>query len=507
MNIVDNIIHYFSPTTGLKRQAARLAAENLQRKHDIARRGRSNNWGFGTNSAREQEQDYLKAAEAAKQLCNNNGHASNAKSNYAISVVGTGGVNVEILPIVEGGRNSQNRIKRAQNSFNEWSESLDCDFDGDYMFGGLQYLIISAMFETGGVFVRKHINTDLDHPLQLQVLDLTMLDRTKNDGSKIHNGVQYNDNGQVQGYWLYVDKSGLNISGDEKSIYLERNKDVIFMRRKERPGTHLAMTWLAQSGSILEKYDTLMDAKITQEQVAACLALIVENAQQAFGTSSQGTPVLPDKLEPGIIEYVENGTKVHTVTPPSSTSNGNLTREIKQDMAVGVKMPYATFTGDFSQFNFTSGRLSQLVYESNVAFIQKQVLVPILNIIFKWWIAVEGLKNNQLLKEYKLSWIMPPRVVVDPEKEFDQLCKEVRAGFKAPSTAVTQWTGKQLEDVMIQWNIDKALWKDLPFDIDPSKFSVAGNQLNADDAASDNSQFKESNKDVKNSDNEKDESK
>lgn len=492
MNFIDKIVNYFSPQAGLKRAAARLAHQNVERKYDIARRGRSNNWaGSQVNNAREQSQNYLNAAEAAQQLTNNNPLAQNAKLTFGTSATGSKGVRLELRSANGNGRNNQNAAKRINEDFNDWAKSLSCDFDGDYNLYGIQWLAMCTVFETGGCFIRRHTptNAEMAAPLQLQLLDMTMLDRTKNDGTNIFNGVQYNDDGQVEGYWLYIDKSGLNLTGQQKSVYLERNKEIVFLKRKERTGTHLAMTHLAQSGSLMDKYDVLLDAKVTQEQVAACLALIVEGAQSPMGidSDSKGTNMLPDALEPGMIEYVDPGTQVHTVSP-NSTNNSTLGRDVKQDMATGLQMSYSTFTGDYSQFNFASGRLAQLAFDANISFIQENVLIPQLDILWGWWAAAYGLRANQqnVAQRFRTNWIVPPKVVVDPQKELDQLVKEVRSGFKAPSTAVTQWTGNQLTDVVDQWSLDRDTWGDLPFDTNPALFTIAGNQLNTDDAASAN---------------------
>lgn len=484
-NPIDAVIGFFNPQAGVKRAQARMAMSIIDQKrdYDIARRGRSNNWGnVSTSAADELSKGFQKAAAAAQELCRNNPHAQHAKLSWAASVVAKG-ITCEIS--VTSGSNKV--AERVQDEFDQWATSTACDFEGHNTLYGLQWLWAAIMVESGGVFIRKHVNNALKFPLQLQTIEHQYLDTSKQEAGKIRDGVQYNTLGQIEGYWILTNRNDLDNQTYKKpeSKFYKINEEIIYMFRKERAGQHVGITWFAQSGTLLDKLDVLMDAKVTQEQVAACLTAFITNPTGGglgVDEKAKGTNSNPLVFEPGIVQELASGQEITFSKPPNANSSGKFSQEIRQDLAVGVGMPYAKFTGDYSQFNFASGRMAKLDFNELLDHVQENVFIPKLNNIFSWFSEIAMLKGHKTEK-VKCTWIIPPRAVTDPGTELDMLKAEVRAGFKAPSTAVKQWTGNKLTDVMKQWDIDKGLFGDNPFDVDPSKFSLAGNQIDKDDTA------------------------
>lgn len=500
MNILDSVINYFSPTAGLKRAQARAATSVVERNYDITRKGRSNNWLHRTTSATDEvSKASVSAASAAQELCRNNPHAQHTKLTWASSMVAKG-IRCEISG------NNQRLVERAQKDFDKWAKSTACDFEGHYNFYGLQWLWAATIVESGGVFVRKHVNNAMAVPLQYQTIEQQYLDVSKNESGKIRDGIEYNELGQVVAYHILNDRDELNEfkTVENQSTRFVKDVDIVHLYRKERAGQHLGMTWLAQSGSLLEKLDVLTDARVTQEQVAACLTAFVQNgAGSGMGVNgdADGTEEQPFELEPGIIHYLKGGQEVKFTSPPNASSNGKFNQEVKQDLAVGTGLPYAKFTGDYSQFNFASGRMAKLDFNELLDHVQENVLLPKFDIMFGWFTNLMEIKGyGSKARALMCEWVIPPRAAVDPASELDQIKAEVRAGMKAPSTAVKQWTGKRLEQVMKQWEIDKAMFGDLPFDIDPSKFSLAGNQIDENDAAASGSMKQSEKKDEESSD-------
>ena len=494
MNALDKLISYVSPSKGFERAKARKAEHIMTRSYDAADTGRRNGGWFRqkTNAESEVTKAVDILAATGQELCRNNPLASRIKFIWAANIVGDG-IRAELSTSIKTKR------KRVNDDFNAWASSTNCDFEGLYNLYGLQWLIAATTVESGGVFIRKHVNTDIKGvPLQLQILEQSMLDTSKtastdNNGIEIRHGIQYKD-GQVVGYWLYTEsESSINRARDSK--YYLKDIDVIHHFRRERAGQPVGVTWLAQSANTLRKYDTLSDAKLTQQQILACMAVVVEEATSAMGVGSESSSGMNiDSIEPGMVEYVKAGTKIHTINPPSSSDNGAFMQNVKDDIAIGSGLASSQMTGDYSKLNFASGRMSKIEFFQVLDFAQYMMMLPVLNKVFTWFGQIYNLSSS-INTTLTVEWTFPPRGVVQPEEELSVNIKKTRAGIISPSK-LNKMYGTNLGDVVTQWEADKVAWNGLPFDTNPALFSVAGNQLNVDDAASENKRVTESTNNV-----------
>lgn len=487
MNILEKTIAFFSPQTAAKREAARQSMSRLQssRGYEAAQNSRRKALlNINSSSAREVSKATNILAADAQEACRNNPLAQRVKMCWANSIVGKG-----ITPEYKLGnkRSSDKVIKMLE----MWASSTDCDFDGVMNLAGLQWLWAASVVETGGCFIRIHINRKLlslgKFPLQFQTIEQTYLDKSKNDGDKIVDGLQYNDLGQLEGYWLYTEESGLNISGKQKSKYYKKDEELIHLYRRERAGQHLGVTWLAQVLTLLDKYNTLQDAVIMQQQIAACLGVIVQEADTPLGTDGDGTEDRPDEIYPGSINYLKSSSTVTTVNPPKASDQGQLTAGIKNDIAAGVNLTYAQLTTDYSKFNFASGRMGKNDFFETLDHAQYIMMLPCLDKIAG---HISNILDLMLGKSVSITWAFPARTMVNPKEDLDYIISRVRSGLLAPSAAA-RMLGLKLEEVIEQWKKDKVLFGELPFDLDPSKFSYAGNQLDDNDAASANNPKKD----------------
>lgn len=483
MNILDQVIGFFNPAAGLRRVQSRMAMEMVSRKYDAAADGRRNGgWWRPKTTAREETSVAAdKLANTAQELCRNSPLAQRIKLTWASNIAGLG-IRADIQLSNKAAR------KKFNADFDSWAGSTECDFDGQYNLYGLQWLISAVMVETGGAIVRRHVVADADAaiPLKLQVLEQTMLDASQQTpsvaGHKVQSGVEFDKFGVIYGWHVKGQHPDEDIP---QTIFLRKGVDAIHIYRKERPGQHLGISWLTQIATTLRKYDTLIDAKLMQDQIAACLGLIIEEANSAIGLNSDKNQTRIGEIEPAMVEYVAAGTKVHTITPPSSQGSNAFMEVIRSDLATGVGLSHPQLTGDYSQMNFSSGRMSKLEFFQLLDIYQGHIIEPALNQIFEWSKALYGLNKRSNIRSATVSWVYPPRAFVQPKEELDVLIKKVRSGMESPITACKSF-GNDLETIVEQWIQSKEIFGDLPFDIDPSKFSDAGNQLNTDDAASSN---------------------
>ena len=480
-NFIDRVVGYFDPVAGLKRMQMRNAID-VARGYNATTSGRrvGNLRNNNTNASSEAGRFAKKLSGISQDLVRNNPLAQRVKMIYASNIVGAG-INLDIS-------GSNKRVTKDFSEFyEEWAKSTSCDFDGHNSFSGLMWLLGATVVESGGCFIRFHINHAMVMPLQLQLIEQTYLDPTKDrnsaDEGLIINGVQYSKLGQVEGYHIDIDPTGTNQRGISNSRYYKKDDEIVHVFRRERPGQHLGISWLAQIATHLERYETLQDAKVMQQQIAACLAILIEDAPTQMNSDNKSTP-LSDKLEPGMIEYIPTGSKVTTITPPRVDDSQHFITELKNDMAVGSGLSYQQLTGDYSKFNFASGRMGNIEFNRYLDSIQQFMLVPsldkVLNKLFSLYQVKKG-GNTTIQTE----WVFPPRAAVNPKEEVETIVMKARSALITPQVACKSF-GTKLEKVVDGWNEAYKMMGNLAFDIRPDKFSAAGNQLDDDDAASSN---------------------
>lgn len=483
-NVIDSVVGYFSPRAGLDRVRARMAMNVIQRKYDVSSNSRRNSFGFArkTTGAEEVSIAENKAAAAGQELCRNNPLALRAKRVWSNNVVGAG------ITMEATDKNGSDVVK-----FNEvWDDlmtSTNIDFEGHNTLYGLQHLWISTVIESGGVFIRRHVNKSKEFPMQLQTIEQGYLDKAKNKGTAkgvIIDGIQFGVNGQLEGYWFLMEKTLTNKSSQAKSKF-HKASNIIHIFRKDRVGQHLGITWFGATATTFKNYSIYQDAKLVQQQIAACLALIVEESPALIG-GTKVTEDLPDQLEPASIYYVEHGQTVTTVTPPKADSSNAFDVATKRDLAAGLGLTYEQLSGDYSLVNFASGRMGKNEFFNELDVVQQHLMLPALNKVFGWFVDIFKIDNISVINKtskFKPDWTFPARSTVNPQEEFDVLMSKVRHGMMSPRKAA-KILGERLDKIVVEWKKDKDLFGDLPFDIDPSIFAPTGNQLDDNDAASAN---------------------
>lgn len=501
MNKLDRFISYFSPRAGAERAKYRAVQRILStRAYDGARDDRrTDNWlTTQTSAVAEARQGLQRLRDRSRDLERNDPFAQRAVTVIPANVIGHG-----IIP--QAKTTSKPQKKKYADAWNRWAESTYCDWDGLNNFYGLQNLIMRSIARDGECLVRfrpaKYDQPGMV-PLQLQILEADFLD-VRLDGTKHKTrqassteyfdvqGVLFDDEGKRVGYMVYEFHPGggpFNWVGMYYKSNFLASSEVLHLMRTDRAGQVRGIPWLAPVIMKLKDHGDFSEASLMRQKIAACFTAFVKDTENmnVLPTSANTIPPIGETMEPGMIEILRPGQDVTLAQPPPSIGFSEFSRDQLRAIAAGLGISYEALTGDFSQVNFSSGRMGRLEMGRNIDSWQFNLVIPRFCIpVWERWSAAAAIAG--IVREpVPATWTPPRREYVDPTKEIPALISEVRAGFKTLPEAIRE-TGNDPDatiDEIAETNkkLDEA---GVMLDTDPRKVTKTGNPVPADGAQDD----------------------
>jgi lambda family phage portal protein len=439
---LDRAIGFLAPRAGLRRMRARMAADLLSlhaRHYEAASTGRrTQGWNRSTGDANLVTGPFLsRLREAARDLVRNNGHAESALTTIGDHVVGWG---IKAKPVPKNAK--------AADLWKAWAETTACDSDGRNDFYGLQKLVLRTVAESGEVLVRRRFRRPEDElpiPLQLQVLDPDYIDTMKtetnpNHGRKIINGVEYDALGRRAAYWLFSEHPGSLLTPTTSASRAVPAESILHVFKQLRPGQVRGVSWFATVLLRFKDFDEYEDATLMKQKIAACLAVITSDTD---GTGAPiGTPDATqapewDSLEPGMIINAAAGRSITVVDPPSVAEYADYSKSSLHAIATGLGVTYEDLTGDYSDYNFSSARMSRLRHQDRVDDWRWRTLIPqFCDPAWAW--AMQSAQIMGLEEASAAEWTPPPIPFIEPDKEGLAISRNIRAGLTTLSDSLRE---------------------------------------------------------------------
>lgn len=486
-NWIDKALGYFWPERGLQRIRARAQADILKRHYEAASTSRrTSGWrrtGGDANAVSAAALQLLR--ENARDLVRNNGYAESALTTICDHVVGWG---------ITAKAKTAN--KRAEDAWRKWAESTDCDSDGRNDLYGLQHLVMRTVAESGEVLIRRRLRRpedELSIPMQIQVIDPDYLDTSKvgtvevrsPDGkvlgrNVIVHGVEFDILGRRRAYWLFREHPGNALALGGIQSFRVPAESVRHIYRQDRPGQVRGVSWFAPVLMKFKDFDEYEDATLVKQKVAACLAVITttpDGAMTSLGTADTEQTPEWDHIEPGSIINATPGQEISVVQPPSVTDYGPYSTVTLRAIATGLGVSYEDLTGDYSQVNFSSARMSRIRHWTRVEGWRWRMLIPQFCIpVWRWAMEVAQVAGVADAVDLEADWSAPPLPMVDPDKEGLAYMRLVRAGLMSRQEAVRErgYDPRAVLEEIAQDNRDADRLK-IILDSDPRNTTQAGN--------------------------------
>ncbi len=444
------------------------------RKYDAASYSRRTaGWRRVTGSANAETNGQAPILrDRSRDLVQNNSWAVKALGIIVSNTVGTG--------IVAQPKGAKVKVKRASTLWKSWATSpAQCDFEGVNDFAGLQALAVATAVRDGMALVRRRRVGGRAVPMQLQVLEPDFLDTAKfqgNGNSRVIQGVQVDPEGRVEGYWLFPYHPGDTgwlgtpaISGLTSQFVPA--SEVLPVFRKDRAGQLIGVTWFAPVMVPLRDLDAYEDAELVKQKTAACYVGFV--TKEADPDDDDDSDI--EAFEPGAIEHLAPGEQITFANPPKVDGFSEFTRACLRKVAAGLGITYEALTGDYSQVNFSSGRMGWIEMGRNIERWQWQMLIPQLCApVWDWFVEAARVAGNDLAG-VTATWTPPRRELIDPHKEYAATKAAIRAGLISLPEAQRElgYDPDELLDEIAASNaaLDK---REIVLDSDPRRTTNAG---------------------------------
>lgn len=461
-NWLDNSIAFFSPKAGMRRLSFRRSYEAASN----GRRAKSFKNAHSAGPNMEIGPAIVNLRNRSRHFVRNNGWAKRAQGVVCANVVGEG-----IRPAPTG---TKNQVKSIKKIWRAWAETTVCDWDGKNTFYGLQELILREIVESGDcLIIRRRILPTIDNPIpiQLQVLEADQLDHTRNgmnDNGFCRLGVQYNADGKIFGYWIWSqhpNDMAVSLKMQSELISID---DVIHPFEILRAGQSRGVPMGVSAFMKISDFSDYEDAQLVRQKIAAAFSAFVKN-----GADTTKQPDQLERIEAGIIQYLAPDEEITFSSPPAAEGYGEYSKKILQGIATAYEITYEMLTMDYSNVNFTSGRMAKIDVSGRFRKLQYGMMVPQVCVkVWQWFmnaVIMAGIQQTYIACN-AMDWTAPRVQQLDPVKETNARIAQVNAGFTTLSEILRE-DGYDPDDVFDEIKAEREKLKELGINLSEVQYA------------------------------------
>ena len=453
LNAVDRLVGWFSAGAAFKRTRQRVQTRQLEILHGLleghaarrngdpwrqnlryeaASRGRRTaGWRAPGTGPNEEILGSLHTLRArSRDLVRSDENAESAVRIHQSNMVGTG-----ILPRVKLPKGDPLRDV-ARGLVEDHLETTAIDPEDAQNFYSIQSLAARELVEAGEVLIRRRWRRSSDRlplPFQLQLIEADHLDTDKNEtrkGRQIIQGIEYNARGQVAAYWLFPEHPGE--SSSLRSFVSKRipARDIAHLKRIDRVGQVRGVPWGAPAMLKIRDSNDHHDAQLLRQKIAACYVGFVHDLEAQDDAVDTADREVED-FEPGTWRHLPPGKDITLARPPGVEGFESFSKITDRKIARGFGVTYEQLTGDYSEVNFSSGRMGWLEFHRLNQVHQWNLLIPQGWAKVWRWFQEAGVVAGRWDAETRIPvrWTPPRREMIDPVKETAGLKMGVRSGF------------------------------------------------------------------------------
>ncbi|MFW6119236.1 MAG: phage portal protein [Planctomycetota bacterium] len=296
-----------------------------------------------------------------------------------------------------------------------------------------------ARAQDGEAFAILANNPVLDHPVKL---DLRLIEadqvtaglrhearglRDGNDGTYETDGIVLDKFGNPLAYRVLKEHPGGNAWAFEEDFMTVPAESMVHIFRAERPGQHRGVPEITPALPLFAQLRRFTLAVISAAEAAANFAGILYTDTPPAGEAEAVEPMDLVELERNMLLTMPGGWKMSQIEPAQpATTYAEFKKQILNEIARCLNMPFNIAAGNSSGYNYASGRLDHQTYFKSIrvdqAFMGRKVLDRVLA-AWLWEYALEaGLVESvpvaglrRILPAHQ--WFWDGTEHVDPAKE------------------------------------------------------------------------------------------
>jgi lambda family phage portal protein len=391
----------------------------------------------------------------------NNSYAAGIVATLANDVVGTG----PRLQVLTDDPEANNAIEQA---FNAWARSIN-------LADRLRTMRM-ARAHSGECFAKLASNPVVPGPVKLDV-GLIEADRVASLnygvlGPYEVDGIVYDASGNPVAYRVLRDHPGDRSVTLASDVY-EASRIVHYFM-PARPEQHRGIPDLVPALPLFAQLRRYTIAVLSAAETAANFAGTVETDAPANGEADPVEPMDTIELEANSLLTLPAGWKMSQVKPEQpTTSYGEFKREILNEIARCLNMPFNVAAGNSSGYNYASGRLDHQTYFKAIRIDQAHMAQTVLDRVLAEWFdeakLIEALvpPRVRVLESLPHQWFWDGTEHVDPAKEASAQATRL-ANHTTTLASEFARQGKDWEAELRQRARELALMEELGITVAPS---------------------------------------
>lgn len=427
---LNGLIATVAPQVALRRETALARRELLMSSVHYQGAGR----GARGKDFRKNRTDAVESVRGdretisfiARDMLRNNARVVKGRRQLTSNVIAAG-----ILPTVKfakgAGENIQTQI---EGLITDHCMTTDFDVDGRVNMLGQQSVGFGTIVGDGEVLYRRRFRKPSDgFPLNFQVQMLetdflnTQIDGLLSNGNHAVQGIEFNKLGQRVFYHLFEHHPGGRQGGMPRTRRVAA-ENIIHAFDMTRPGQQRGVSWFAPVMTLLHDLHKYQDGQVKRQEIASLFAAIFTSEKTGDALEEE-----MGELAAGSILKIGSDESIDFTNPPSVEGYGDFMKATDRVIAASIGTTYEGFTGDYSNVNYTSGRMARTDTDPAVQNWQRNLMIVQVCARFGIWIK-EGIQDVTDIdpKSYGIDWTPPTRPVVDPTKDYKADAQAVAAG-------------------------------------------------------------------------------
>ncbi|QDT33989.1 phage portal protein [Thalassoglobus polymorphus] len=413
LNWLRRTLFASKPDVRLTRRATRF----LRGKYDSAltsdnnRRHWANADGLSANAANSPEVRRILRNRARYEVANNS-YARGIVLTLANDIVGTG----PRLQLLTEDAEANRQIERA---FNQWAKAV----------GLAEKLRTLRMAQTqdGETFAilisNPRVETDVQLDLRLvEAEQVTTPDLRWNDARAI-DGIVFDAAGNPIEYHVLREHPGGGHSFVKDYDRIPADA-VLHLFRVDRPGQSRGIPDITPALPLFAMLRDYSLATLDAAKAAAYYAGIIYTDAPPHGETEAVEPLDPIELDRNTLLTMPGGWKMAQLHAEQPTGTyAEFKREVLNEIARCLNMPFNIAAGNSASYNYASGRLDHQTYFKSIRIDQSRIETIVLDRILAAWfdeaVLVDGLLPSGLgpIAEWPHQWFWDGHEHVDPQKE------------------------------------------------------------------------------------------